>query len=165
MTFPASPPSPPMSSNDQGPGPRDAADWEVLSVRPPWKKPAAPDVGDDAPPEPTPEAAGQPPDVPLESVQYAPPLESVPEHQLQGHSIQRPTVQLPRQEPPEPGQEDQVDHDATQETTPEVPSFVPPPVYGRLHPKGGKPRGLPGIRQPVPDTILDGADFDGLTVR
>lgn len=48
-------------------------------------------------------------------------------------------------------------------------AYVHPPTFTDDRPMraDGRPRGLPGIRRvlPVPDTILDGADFDGLSVR
>jgi serine/threonine protein phosphatase PrpC len=46
-----------------------------------------------------------------------------------------------------------------------VPAFREPHTHGNLHPEIGKPRGLPQIRQAEPDTVIDGADFAGLTVR
>ncbi|HEX6470633.1 MAG TPA: protein phosphatase 2C domain-containing protein [Streptosporangiaceae bacterium] len=56
------------------------------------------------------------------------------------------------------------------EDTAEPPAFPPPlpaqvQFFGRPHPRTGKPRGLPEVDEPVPDTVLDQADFDGLTVR
>ncbi|MEU0521672.1 protein phosphatase 2C domain-containing protein [Streptosporangium sp. NPDC006007] len=43
------------------------------------------------------------------------------------------------------------------------PTFTPPLDYGKPHVKAGKPRGLPS--DAIPDTIIDGADYEGLTVR
>ncbi len=43
--------------------------------------------------------------------------------------------------------------------------FARPPEYRRPHPMGGKARRLPRLSHAVPDITLDGADFDGLTVR
>lgn len=45
------------------------------------------------------------------------------------------------------------------------PAFPAPRSYGDPHPRAGKPRGFPPDRDAVPDTVIDGADFHGLTVR
>ncbi|TYK45962.1 protein phosphatase 2C domain-containing protein [Actinomadura decatromicini] len=44
-------------------------------------------------------------------------------------------------------------------------AFERPPSYRNPHPKGGVPRGLPRSDEAVPDTVLDGADFERLVVR
>jgi serine/threonine protein phosphatase PrpC len=43
--------------------------------------------------------------------------------------------------------------------------YIPSPTYGKPHPKAGTPRGLPAVPRSVPDTVLDGADLPGMTVR
>ena len=46
------------------------------------------------------------------------------------------------------------------------PAFTSPPTYGsNVHPNTGKPVGLPQAVAVRPDTVIDGADLKGLTVR
>ncbi|TDD20055.1 hypothetical protein E1287_41635 [Actinomadura sp. KC06] len=67
--------------------------------------------------------------------------------------------------PPEPPvQPVRVDDEAVPPPSGEA-VFAPPPEYRRPHPKGGVARRLPRLPEAVADTVLDGADFDGLTVR
>ncbi|WP_066364448.1 protein phosphatase 2C domain-containing protein [Herbidospora mongoliensis] len=44
-------------------------------------------------------------------------------------------------------------------------TFEPPVVYGTPHAKAGIPMGLPGRPDAVPDSVIDGADLPGVTVR
>ncbi|WP_170317147.1 protein phosphatase 2C domain-containing protein [Acrocarpospora corrugata] len=48
---------------------------------------------------------------------------------------------------------------------PESPEFAGPVNYGNPHVKAGIPRGLPATWKGGQDTVIDGADFPGLTVR
>ncbi|GAA1802178.1 hypothetical protein GCM10009735_38420 [Actinomadura chokoriensis] len=43
--------------------------------------------------------------------------------------------------------------------------FTHAPVFGRPHSKIGEARNLPSLPNAIPDTVLDGADFERLTVR
>lgn len=45
------------------------------------------------------------------------------------------------------------------------PAFPPPVSFANPHAKAGQIRGLPEIPLAAPDTVLDGADFDGVSVR
>jgi serine/threonine protein phosphatase PrpC len=88
----------------------------------------------------------------------APPPASVPAHSS-----------APEREPQDRAKREMITMASAEQVDPPAPAedmpFPVPLVIGEVPKLGSQPRGLPGIEGTVPDTVLDGADLSGLTVR